>query len=213
VTGKGKQLDFGGELGLDMDKLDMLDLLERWSHEDGVGEEDLIEAVVVKSTVGEVMVAAVIVGGFLVVVRLAKVSDDGTTTAGTLGVSPLGSKGRAESELLAFDMGKMVAKVITVESAAARAVETILELCFALLEASVFSGRRSWVESFSDFDQTTFNSHEETTAVVLEDIEEECKGVVAVMVAAISTVPKLLLGSVSLEIMWGSDSFVILSGS
>ena len=69
------------------------------------------------------------------------------------------------------------------------------------------------MESFSDFDQTTFNSHEETTAVVLEDIEEECKGVVAVMVAAISTVPKLLLGSVSLEIMWGSDSFVILSGS
>ena len=63
MTGKGKQLDFGGELGLDMDKLDMLDLLERWSHEDGVGEEDLIEAVVVKSTVGEVMVAAVIVGG------------------------------------------------------------------------------------------------------------------------------------------------------
>jgi len=72
-----------------MDKLDMLDLLERWSHEDGVGEEDLIEAVVVKSTVGEVMVAAVIVGGFLVVVRLARVSNDGTTAAGTLGVSPL----------------------------------------------------------------------------------------------------------------------------
>ena len=145
MTGKGKQLDLGGELGLDMDKLDMLDLLERWSHEDGVGEEDLIEAVVVKSTVGEVMVAAVIVGGFLVVVRLAKVSDDGTTTAGTLGVSPLGSKGRAESELLAFDMGKVVAKVAketTVESAA-KADEARLMLCFDLLAASVISGRSS----------------------------------------------------------------------
>jgi len=134
VTGKRKQLDCGGELGLDM-----LDLLGRWSSEDG--EEDLIDAVVVESTVGEVMVGALIVGGFLVVVSLARVSASGTTAADTLGVSPSGSKGRAESELLAFDMGKVVV-VTTVESAAssvAKAVEARLMLCFALLPASVSS--------------------------------------------------------------------------
>ena len=137
MTGKRKQLDCGGELGLDM-----LDLLGRWSSEDG--EEDLIDAVVVESTVGEVMVGALIVGGFLVVVSLARVSANGTTAAGTLGVSPSGSKGRAESESLAFDMGKVVAKVAketTVESAA-KAVEARLMLCFALHAASVISGRR-----------------------------------------------------------------------
>jgi len=136
VTGKRKQLDCGGELGLDM-----LDLLGRWSSEDG--EEDLIDAVVVESTVGEVMVGALIVGGFLVVVSLARVSANGTTAADTLGVSPSGSEGRAES--LAFDMGKVVAKVAketTVESAA-KAVEARLMLCFALLGVSVISGRRS----------------------------------------------------------------------
>ena len=132
VTGKRKQLDCGGELGLDM-----LDLLGRWSSEDG--EEDLIDAVVVESTVGEVMVGALIVGGFLVVVSLARVSASGTTAAGTPGVSPSGSKGRAES---AFDMGKVVAKVATVESAAS-AVEARLMLCFALLAVSVISGRSS----------------------------------------------------------------------
>ena len=133
MTGKRKQLDCGGELGLDM-----LDLLGRWSSEDG--EEDLIDAVVVESTVGEVMVGALIVGGFLVVVSLARVSANGTTAAGTPGVSPSGSEGRAES--LAFDMGKVVAKVATVESAAS-AVEARLMLCFALLAVSVISGRSS----------------------------------------------------------------------
>ena len=139
MTGKRKQLDCGGELGLDM-----LDLLGRWSSEDG--EEDLIDAVVVESTVGEVMVGALIVGGFLVVVSLARVSASGTTAADTPGVSPSGSKGRSESESLAFDMGKVVAKVTTVESAAssvAKAVEARLMLCFALLTASVISGRSS----------------------------------------------------------------------
>lgn len=119
----------------------MLDLLGRWSSEQG--EEDLIDAVVVESTVGEAMVGAVIVGGFLVVVRLARINGNGTTAAGTPG-----STGRAESELLAFDMGKVVAKVTTVESTAsesavAKAVETRLMLCFALLAASVISGRKS----------------------------------------------------------------------
>lgn len=117
----------------------MLDLLGRWSSEHG--EEDLIDAVVVESTVGEAMVGAVIVGGFLVVVRLARINGNGTTAAGTPG-----STGRAESELLAFDMGKVVAKVTTVESTAsavAKAVETRLMLCFALLAASVISGRKS----------------------------------------------------------------------
>ena len=50
--------------------LDMLDLLERWSSEDGE-EDTLIEAIVVERTVGEVIVAAVIVGG-IVGVKLAR---------------------------------------------------------------------------------------------------------------------------------------------
>lgn len=172
----------------------MLDLLGRWSSEHG--EEDLIDAVVVESTVGEAMVGAVIVGGFLVVVRLARINGNGTTAAGTPG-----STGRAESELLAFDMGKVVAKVTTVESTAsavAKAVETRLMLCFALLAASVISGRKS------------FNSHVETTAVVLGDMEGEWKGV-ADMVAAISAVAKLL-DPVPLGIKLWSDSIVISAG-
>lgn len=70
--------------------LDILDLLLcRWSSGE---EEDLIDAVVVKSMVGEVMVAAaVIVGGFAAV-NLARVSVNGTTDALNPGeVSPFAS--------------------------------------------------------------------------------------------------------------------------
>ena len=76
-TGKRWQLDCGGEIGLGM-----LDLLRRWSSESGE-EEILIDAIVVESTVGDVMVAAVMVGG-IVVVKLARVGAKGTT-AGTSG--------------------------------------------------------------------------------------------------------------------------------
>ena len=56
----------------------MLDLLGRWSSE--VGEEDiLIDAMVVERAVGEVMVAAVMVGG------LMEVKLDKTGTHGTIG--------------------------------------------------------------------------------------------------------------------------------
>ena len=67
----------------------MLDLLGRWSSE--VGEEDiLIDAMVVERAVGEVMVAAVMVGG-LMVVKLDKTGTHGTV--GTLvGACLLASK-------------------------------------------------------------------------------------------------------------------------
>ena len=56
----------------------MLDLLGRWSSE--VGEEDIpIDAMVVERAVGEVMVAAVMVGG------LMEVKLDKTGTHGTVG--------------------------------------------------------------------------------------------------------------------------------
>ena len=123
--------------------MEMLDLLLcRWSSGEG---DDLIDAVVVKSTVGEVMVAAaVIVGGFAVV-NLARVSVNGTTAVRTPGVvSPFGSMVRTERGvlLLAFEpisvekifvtwlnMGKVVAGVTKVESAAsavAKSGETCL---------------------------------------------------------------------------------------
>ena len=67
----------------------MLDLLGRWSSE--VGEEDiLIDAMVVERAVGEVMVAAVMVGG-LMEVKLDKAGTHGTI--GTLvGACLLASK-------------------------------------------------------------------------------------------------------------------------
>lgn len=66
------------------------------------------------------------------------------------------------------------------------------------------------MESSSDFDPPTFNSHVETTAVVLGDMEGECRGV-ADMVAAISAVAKLL-DPVPLGIKLWSDSIVISAG-
>ena len=71
----------------------MLDLLGRWSSEDGE-EEILIDAIVVESTVGEVMVAAVMVGG-IVVVKLARVSVEGNTV-GSPGAFISVSKVRAD---------------------------------------------------------------------------------------------------------------------
>ena len=67
----------------------MLDLLGRWSSE--VGEEDiLIDAMVVERAVGEVMVAAVMVGG-LMEAKLDKAGTHGTI--GTLvGACLLASK-------------------------------------------------------------------------------------------------------------------------
>ena len=67
----------------------MLDLLGRWSSD--VGEEDiLIDAMVVERAVGEVMVAAVMVGG-LMEVKLDKAGTHGTI--GTLvGACLLASK-------------------------------------------------------------------------------------------------------------------------
>ena len=66
------------------------------------------------------------------------------------------------------------------------------------------------MESSSDVDPPTFNSHVETTSVVLRDMEEECKGG-ADMVAAISAVAKLL-GPSPLGIRSWSDSIVISAG-
>ena len=66
------------------------------------------------------------------------------------------------------------------------------------------------MESSSDVDPPTFNSHVETTDVVLRDMEEECKGG-ADMVAAISAVAKLL-GPGPLRIRLWSDSIVISAG-
>ena len=62
------------------------------------------------------------------------------------------------------------------------------------------------MESSSDVDPPTFNSHVETTDVVLGDMEEEYKGV-----ADISAVAKLL-GPVPLGIRFWSDSIVISAG-
>ena len=59
---------------------DMLDLLGRWSSEE-IEEDILIDAIVVESTVGEVMVAAVMVGVF-VLVKHSRVSASGTGTTG-----------------------------------------------------------------------------------------------------------------------------------
>ena len=62
------------------------------------------------------------------------------------------------------------------------------------------------MESSSDVDPPTFNSHVETTAVVLGDMEDEYKGVVD-----ISAVAKLL-GPVPLGIGLWSDSIAISAG-
>ena len=210
--------------------LDMLDLLERWSSEDGE-EDTLIEAIVVERTVGEVIVAAVIVGG-IVVVKLARESAKGNT-AGTPGAFTSVSKVCVERwMLLTFEntsvegifvplllMGEVMAEVTTsVESAASvvtKAVEARLVLCFLLVTTSIVDisgllrGKRPGVESSSDFDL-----HVETTAVVVKDIEEECKGI-ADMVGAISrggTAVAPLLGPLPLEIRLWSGSMVISAG-
>lgn len=66
------------------------------------------------------------------------------------------------------------------------------------------------MESSSDVDPPTFDSHVETTFVVIGDMEEECKGG-ADMAAAISAVAKLL-GPGPLGIRLWSDSIAISAG-